>query len=90
MVTQRLDRIAAFHVHLALHLATSLGHREAAIFLANHGVGLAVALRVLNRPAADRRKDAAGPCYPISAEAEPENLLPQLRDTCSTRRGFGC
>ena len=68
MDTRRHDRIAAFQVHLALHLKASVGFRPAAAFLANQGVSLPVALRVLNQPAEFRRKDAARPCYPIRSD----------------------
>lgn len=68
MNNRRHDQIAAFRVHLALHLNVSLGRQAAAGFLAKRGVSLAVALRVLNRPATVRREDTVTPCYPIRSD----------------------
>lgn len=68
MSNRRHDQNAALQVHLALHLNISLGRPAAAGFLAQRGVNLAVALRVLNRPAEFRREDAVTPCYPIRSD----------------------
>lgn len=64
MNSRRRDRLGALRVDLALHLKFTAGGQAAADFLASRGVSIAVAMRVLNRPAEFRRSDVAGPCYP--------------------------